>query len=204
MAQLQPYLVVAHGDVAYETNSITFTSSESGTFNDIITYPHLAGEDLVIKLNVTTQDESDCIGEGLLRLDPIRANYSGTVVTTVPLLYNNSKPGEVTLEVELLSEIFESRVKSYQPIHIKKNEKISKKIKYYNPDEYAKTLTVSTANLDLVIVKTPSFVIPPKNYQEIRLKFSSPQYGEQRCRIDIFNTKSAMVEESLLFKLRAI
>jgi len=95
-------------------------------------------------------------------------------------------------------------VKSYQPIHIKKNEKISKKIKYYNPDEYAKTLTVSTANLDLVIVKTPSFVIPPKNYQEIRLKFSSPQYGEQRCKIDIFNTKSAMVEETLLFKLRAI
>ena len=56
--------------------------------------------------------------------------------------------------MEFFDGIFNVPIKVYPPSGLPKNEEVSRKIKYSNPDKYKKNLTITSSKPEVVAVKT--------------------------------------------------
>jgi len=197
------YIVLSHGDVTYQS-MVSEGSGRSPVFRDIVSFQLFDGEDMTIKCFNNDLDRNDLIGDGFLQLTALvkRGNIHNV---TIPLTSGNRRIGELTFEIEFYPEIFENLVKVYPTLSVRRNDFISKKIRYANPDRFRKNLTIRSDNKDLVFVKTESITIQPGEFAEIRFKISAPlRLAEERCRVDIIVDDTRAIEESLLFKVKSL
>lgn len=204
--QQELYLVFTHGDTAYQTG-VSEGPGRKPAFRDIISFPQYEGEDMTVKCFDNDPERNEQIGEGGIPITTL-VRRGDIHVLTIPLTSSNSKKvGELNVEIEFFPDIFNNPVKVYPTVGIKKTQNICKKIKYNNPDKFKKNLRVRTENKDLVFVKTESLTINPGEQGEIRFKIFAPtntKFPEEKCRVDIVVEDSNIIEESLLFKIRAI
>ena len=95
-------------------------------------------------------------------------------------------------------------VKEYE-VEIESNQKIHKKVKYNNPNDYDKIIQI-TSTEPIIYVKTDKLVLDYKSSKYIRLIINSPQtLGTYTCFIVIENTtlkEENKIEEILKFKIK--
>lgn len=200
------YLVFIHGDVAYQSG-INEGTARKPLFRDIISFQHFENEEVIVRCFDNDPDRNDMIGEGTINTAQLAKR--GGVQNQSVSLHNAAKKtvGEINIELEAIGEVFNNPVKVYAPVPIKRGEYVSKKIKYSNPDKFKKNLRVRTENKEVILVKTEHLTILPGETGEIRFKFFAPQNSrdkEDRCRIDVIVEDTQIVEESLLFKVKAL
>jgi len=197
------YLVLNHGDVSYQS-MVSEGSGRSPIFKDIISFQLFDGEDMTVRCFNNDLDRNDQIGDGFVQLTAL-VKRGPVHSINIPLSSGNRRIGELNFEIEFYPEIFENLVKVYPTLSVKRNDFISKKIRYSNPDRFRKNLTIRSDNKDLVYVKTESVTILPGEFAEIRFKISAPlRLPEERCRVDIIVDDTRAIEESLLFKVKSI
>jgi Ca2+-dependent lipid-binding protein len=197
------YIVLSHGDVIYQS-MVSEGSGRTPIFRDIVSFQLFDGEDMTVKIFNNDLDRNDLLGEGFLQLTSLVKKGTNHVIP-VSLSSGNRRVGEINFEIEFYPEIFDSLVKVYPTISVKRNDFITKKIRYSNPDRFRKNLTIRSDNKDLVFIKTESVTIQPGEFAEIRFKISAPlRLPEERCRVDIIVDDTRAIEESLLFKVKSI
>jgi len=198
-----PYLILIHGNEAFQTTTCE-DGGKNPKWDDVITFQFREGEDVQIKCFDSDPNKDEIIGEGVLSLK----SYKDAKVfqTNVSLKTPLGKPaGTLVLEIEFIDDIFESPVKIYPLLQVVSGEHLSKKIKYHNPDKFNKVLRIRSQNESLIIPKTNQVMIAPNAYGEIRFKILAPENQlENRCRVDIIVEDTNIIEESLLFKIKAI
>lgn len=202
--QEEIYLVAQHGDVSYQS-MISEGNGKRPIFRDIITFQLFDGADLQIKCYDNDIDRNDLIGECVVPFSTLSKIGKLTFVEDIPVFNTNRRMGDLKLEIEYLDEFYDQLVKVYPTQDVRKNEPISKKIRYNNPDRFKKNVTVRSQNKNLVVVKNETLSIQPNDFGEIKFQFFSPQNRgvEERCRVEIL-LEDNTVEEVLIFKIRAI
>jgi len=202
---MQPFLILANGEHAYQTNFAGKIGKEIG-WTDLITLISIQSEQIFIRCaDYNDGKEEIILGEGVLDILSYLQNTPKGPVTTVSTLYKDKKKvGEIHFELEFLSEEFVNLVRSYDPIQLKKGQVIHRKLKYLNQDDTEKNLVITSTNPELVMVKNPKIKIPPYGQEEIKLKITCPNEKERGVRVDVevFEFEN-MVEESLFFRLRS-
>ena len=199
----KPYLILSHDELKSQISSATFSIDKYAQWKEIISFPHIANEDLKVKC-FSSKENNEKIGEALIRLQPIRSSYNGPLAICVNFKLFDAKCGELSLEIEMIPDTFDAPIKVYPMIEVRKSSKIYKTIVYKNPDNFDKTIVLKTSNDHVIEVKTPLFVIAANGSGLIRLKFISPPSGNVRCRVDIIVQKTNIIEESLLFKIKTL
>jgi len=125
---------------------------------------------------------------------------------TINLEYRGKDAGQLTIEFELSKKTFENPVKFYQPINIPRGGFVCKKIKYTNPDNQKKTLSIiSDDSSNLIQIRNPALTLNSKSYTEIRIKLFAPQDSDEaEVRVDVLIEELNEIEETLIFRIRAI
>jgi len=201
--QEEIYLVAQHGDVSYQS-MISEGNGKRPTFRDIITFQLFDGADLAIKCFDNDIDRNDLIGEAIIPFSTLAKIGRNIFSEDIPVFNTNRRMGDLRVEIEFLDEFYDQLVKAYPTQEVRKNEPISKKIRYHNPDRFKKNITIRSQNKNLVVVKNETLSIQPNDFGEIKFQFFAPQNrgSEERCRVEILLEDNS-VEEILIFKIRA-
>jgi len=200
--QQRLHVAFIHGNTGFKT----YASEGPGrrpTWRDVLSFPLMEFDDMIVRLFDDNAYYYQVLSEGVIQLGAIgrRGNFHKI---TVPLMSGNKKMGEVDLELEFYTDIFNNPVRIIPRIDIKRGETISKKIRYVNSDDQKKTLKIKSDNPDLVFVKTDTLNLPGNKFVEIRFKILTPKMAESKCRIDIIVQETNTIEESLLFRIRGV
>jgi len=202
---MQPFLILANGEHAYQTNFAGKIGSDIG-WTDLITFIAIQSEQIFIRCaDYNDGKEEIVLGEGALEIvDYLQNPPKGPIAISSPMFKEGKKVGEIHFELEFLGEAFGNLVRSYDPIRLKKGQVIHRKLKYLNQDETEKNLVVISSNPELVTIKNPKIKIPPYGQEEIKIKIICPNEKERGVRVDVEVVEwENMVEESLYFRLRS-
>lgn len=199
------YLVLIHGEVAYQTG-VSEGTGRKPLFRDIISFQNFENEDVTVRVFDNDPERNDMIGEGHVNLSQVAKKG---IVSQSVAIQNAAKKnvGEIQFEIEQTPEVYNNPVKFYPAVSIKRGDYVSKKIKYSNPDKFKKNLRVRTSDKEAIFVKTERLTILPGETGEIRFKFFAPQNSrdkEEICRIDVVVEDTQIIEETLLFKIKAL
>jgi len=202
---MQPFLILANGEHAYQTNFAGKVGKDIG-WTDLITFIAIQAEQIFIRCADYNDGKEELnLGEGTLDIiDFLKNPPKGPVNSTCSLYKDQKKVGEIYFEMEFLQDNFVNLVRAYDPIPLKKGQIIHRKIKYLNQDETEKNLVVISTNPTLVQVKNPKIKIQPYGQEEIKLKITCPGTQEAGVRVDVEVAEwNNQVEESLFFRLRS-
>lgn len=204
--KLHPYIVAIMGDQAYQT-SIAKSAGKLASWQEALSFNLY--DDEVIMVRVLDSEElaaDDPICEALINIQYIlESMQNGICEITINLEYRGKDAGQLTIEFELSKLVFENPVKFYSPITIPRGGYVCKKIKYTNPDNQKKTLSIITSESPkLVQIRNPALTLNAKSYTEIRLKLFAPQDSEEvEVRVDVVVEELNEIEETLIFRIRS-
>jgi len=200
--QQRLHLAFIHGQTGFKTHA-SESSGRRPTWKDVLSFPLMEFDDLVVRLFDDNAYYYQVLSEGLIQLAAIgrRGNFHKVAV---PLMSGSKKMGEIDLELEFYTDVFLNPVRMIPRIDVKKDDFLSKKIRYINSDDVTKTLKIKSDNPDLVLVKTDTLTLYPNKFVEIRLKVFAPKMAESKCRVDIIVQETNTIEESLLFRVRGV
>lgn len=203
--KIEPSVIIVLGKQALRTNP-SEVAGYHPIWKDVLNFELKGTEEHIIfrVVDSSVKDGDDTLGEALLPFqDLAEAVLEDPTEFTIELEIKGVETGKLTLEAEYTPEIIPNPLKIYPSIEIPKGEYVCKKIKYSNPDNLKKTITILQAdNTNLVQPRTNHISIGPKSFSEIRFKIYAPtKTSEQRVRLDIFVAETEKVEETLFFDL---
>jgi len=200
--QQRLHLAFIHGQTGFKTHA-SEGSGRRPTWKDVLSFPLMEFDDLIVRLFDDNAYYYQVLSEGLIQLAAIgrRGNFHKIAV---PLMSGSKKMGEIDLELEFYTDVFLNPVRMIPRIDVKRDESLSKKIRYINSDDVTKTLKIKSDNPDLVLVKTDTLTLYPNKFVEIRLKVFAPKMAESKCRVDVIVQETNTIEESLLFRVRGV
>lgn len=205
--KIDPYVVVIMGDQAYQT-SVATGQGRQPQWQDALSFDLRQNETLMVRvLDAEEMSADDPIGEALINLQYIGESLvQGFADITINLEFRGKDAGQLTLEFELNNQVFDNPVKFYSTVDIPRGGYACKKIKYSNPDNQKKTLSVvPNERTNLVQIRNPSLTLNAKSYTEIRVKLFAPKGNhEEEAQVDVIVEELGQIEESLIFRIRSI
>ena len=202
---MQPFLILANGEHAYQTNFAVKVGKDIG-WTDLITFISIQQEQIFVRCADYNDGKDEInLGEGILEiLDYLKAPPKGPIKSVCSMYKDNKKIGEIVFELEFLEDLFVNLVRSYDPIPLKRGQVIHRKVKYLNQDETEKNLVIISENPDIVTVKNSKIKIQPYGQEEIKLRIVAPNEKERGVRVDVEVVEwDNLIEESLFFRIRS-
>lgn len=197
-------LTFLHNGIVCQTN-IDDGPNGKLVFQTPIIFQLYEGQQMTVRCMENKTKKPATLGEGQIQLSTLskQGNIPNLPLT---LLSGGKKVSELNIELEFLSEIFETPVKIYPVLTVNKGQSLHKKLKYSNPDHMKKTLKIKTQNKNVILIKTEALVLAPNETAEIKFEVLAPgkKVTEDKCRVDIFVEETQLVEETLFFQIKAI